>query len=285
MPKRDQINEIKRKTPEILIATPGRLIDLLECRATNLRRVTYLVLDEADRMLDMGFEKQLKSIVSQIRPDRQTLMWSATWPKEVQAISREYQTDAYEVHVGSMELSANKDVTQIIETLDDYEKYNCLLDHMERIGKDSKMLIFVATKNGCDTLSSSLRDAKYDARAIHGDKSQADRDRVLKDFRDGRIKILVATDVAARGLDVKNVNFVVNFDMGNDLESYVHRIGRTGRAGSKGTAISFFTEKSSKMARDLIKLLEDAGQAVPDRLRGYSHRGGGGGGRSNYRRY
>ena len=135
---------------------------------TNLRRITYLVLDEADRMLDMGFEPQIKKIVSQIRPDRQTLMWSATWPKEVQNISRLFQNDAYEVHVGSMELRANKDIKQIVECVEDYDKYNRLLARMAEIPHGSKMLIFVSTKVGCDTLAGSLRQQRHEATAIHG---------------------------------------------------------------------------------------------------------------------
>lgn len=269
VPKYEQARYLKQQTPEILIATPGRLIDHLELGNTNLRRVTYLVLDEADRMLDMGFEPQIKSIVSQIRPDRQTLMWSATWPKEVQNISRMFQTDAYEVHVGSMELQANKSIKQIVEVLDDYSKYPRLLDHMNHITRGDKVLIFVETKRGCDTLCTSLRSNNFDCRAIHGDKTQQERDSTLDAFRKGHMPILIATDVASRGLDVKDVKVVINFDMPNDLEGYVHRIGRCGRAGAVGTSVSFFTEKSSRMARDLVSLMKEAGQDIPDGLSRY----------------
>ena len=274
VPKYEQARYLKQQCPEIVIATPGRLIDHLEANNTNLRRVTYLVLDEADRMLDMGFEPQIKSIVSQIRPDRQTLMWSATWPKEVQNISRMFQTDAYEVHVGSMELRANKSIHQIIEVVGDYDKYKRLLAHMAKVCESGeKVLIFVETKRGCDTLTQSLRSNRYDVRAIHGDKTQQERDSTLEAFRTGRLPILVATDVAARGLDVKDIRCVINFDMPGDIESYVHRIGRSGRAGAKGLSISFFTDKSAKMARDLIDLLKQAGQEVPPELQNFS-RGG-----------
>jgi ATP-dependent RNA helicase DDX5/DBP2 len=198
---------------EIVIATPGRLIDHLEAGTTNLRRVTYLVLDEADRMLDMGFEPQLRKIVSQIRPDRQTLMWSATWPKEVQAIARDFLHDPYQVHVGSLDLRANTSIRQVVEVLGDFDKYNRLIHYLRDQPDGSRVLVFAETKKGCDQLQRSLRGQGFPCRAIHGDKSQQDRDEAILDFKTGRFPILVATDVAARGLDVKNVAMVVNFDM------------------------------------------------------------------------
>jgi ATP-dependent RNA helicase DDX5/DBP2 len=266
-----------RNGVEIVIATPGRLIDHLESNTTNLRRVTYLVLDEADRMLDMGFEPQIRKIVSQIRPDRQTLMWSATWPKEVKQLSSDFLNDPYEVHIGSLDLRANVNVEQIIEVVTDYDKYNRLLHHMRNFNDGSRVLIFVETKKGCDQLTRSLRGERFDVKAIHGDKSQQERDQVLAEFRSGRTPIMVATDVAARGLDVKGVRFVVNFDMPGTAEDYVHRIGRTGRAGEKGVSVSFFTDKHARLAGDIVKLCEEAGQPVPPLLLQMSHRGGGGG--------
>uniref|UniRef100_A0A7S2XX29 RNA helicase n=1 Tax=Fibrocapsa japonica TaxID=94617 RepID=A0A7S2XX29_9STRA len=285
VPKRTQLYDLKRGI-EIAIATPGRLIDHLESGATNLRRVTYLVLDEADRMLDMGFEPQIRKIVSQIRPDRQTLMWSATWPKEVQGLARDFLTNYYQVTVGSLELSANKDVTQIIECLEDFGKYRKLQEHLREGGGHLKTLIFVETKKGCDALTRSLRMDGYHARCIHGDKNQDERDWVLREFREDKIELLVATDVAARGLDVKNIVRVVNFDFPGNMEDYVHRIGRCGRAGAKGTAISFFASKNAKMARELIEILNKNGSHVPQELaqfQGMSYGGGRGGGRSRYR--
>lgn len=281
VPKSSQARDLNRGV-EIVIATPGRLIDMLESGITNLRRVTYLVLDEADRMLDMGFEPQIRKIVSQIRPDRQTLMWSATWPKEVQGLARDFLQNYYQVTVGSLELSANKDIRQIIEMVEDYDKYLCLTRHLRDHSNSGRVLIFVETKKGCDALTSSLRQEGFLALAIHGDKQQGERDRVLHDFKEGRVLILVATDVAARGLDVKDIRMVINFDFPNDMESYVHRIGRCGRAGHKGTAISFFASKNSRLVRELTRILVQSGNQVPSQLSGVSG-GMGGGGRFRYR--
>jgi len=282
-PKRMQQGDLQRGV-EIVIATPGRLIDFLESGVTNLRRVTYLVLDEADRMLDMGFEPQLRKIVSQIRPDRQTLMWSATWPKEVANLCREFLKDYYQVTVGSLELSANKDITQRVEVVSDQEKYPKISAFLKEVGPE-KMLVFVETKRGCDQLTRSLQQQGFPARCIHGDKSQDERDWVLAEFRSGKCPLLVATDVAARGLDIKDIKMVVNYDFPSNLEDYVHRIGRCGRAGQKGTALSFFTSKSGKWAGGLTKILSDAGQVVPPQLAGMGGFGGGGrygGGRGRY---
>jgi len=290
VPKHTQVSDLRRGV-EIVIATPGRLIDHLESNATNLRRVTYLVLDEADRMLDMGFEPQIRKIVSQIRPDRQTLLWSATWPKEVQQMAKDFLHDAYEVHVGSMELRANEMITQKVEVVTDYEKYPRLLQHLRSIGRDDKVIVFVETKKGCDQLARSLRGEGISCRGIHGDKSQQERDDALADFKRNYSPILVATDVAARGLDVKDIYMVVNFDMPNNIEDYIHRIGRTGRAGATGLAVSFFTEKHSKLAKELVDVLAKAKQDIPPALAtmapsgGFGRYGGYGGGAPNGRRY
>lgn len=261
-----------------MIATPGRLIDHLEANTTNLRRVTYLVMDEADRMLDMGFEPQMRKIVSQIRPDRQTLMWSATWPREVQNLARDFLCDPYQVTVGSLELRANIMIRQIVEVVTDYEKYGRLVEHLRDFNDGSRVLIFVETKKGCDQLQRSLRIEGYPSKCIHGDKTQDERDHALEEFRNGKSPILVATDVAARGLDVKDVRVVINFDMPNGVEDYIHRIGRTGRAGAKGLSVSFFTAKSSRMASALVNILTEAKQTVPPKLQEMAGGGGVGGG-------
>lgn len=151
--------------------------------------------------------------MSQIRPDRQTLLWSATWPKEVQALARDFLHDAYQVHVGSLDLRANVNIQQIIEVVSDYDKYGRLCHHMKGYNDGSRVIIFVETKKGCDQLTRSLKGQGFPVRAIHGDKTQQERDETLDDFRHGRFPILAATDVAARGIDVKDVRVVVNFDM------------------------------------------------------------------------
>lgn len=200
-PKGPQIRDLARGV-EICIATPGRLIDMLEMNKTNLRRVTYLVLDEADRMLDMGFEPQIRKIVDQIRPDRQTLMWSATWPKEVQNLARDYLNDPIQVRVGSLELAASHTITQLVEVVSEFEKRDRLIKHLETAttDKEAKVLIFASTKKTCDEITRYLRSDGWPALAIHGDKQQAERDWVLKEFKTGKSPIMVATDVAARGI-------------------------------------------------------------------------------------
>lgn len=287
-PKYDQAR-ILRSGVEIVIATPGRLMDFLAQETTNLRRVTYLVMDEADRMLDMGFEPQMRRILSQVRPDRQTLLWSATWPKDgqVQRLTREFLSDPIRVTVGSEELSANRDVKQIITMVaDKYEKDQHLSELLRQYSKE-KILIFSNTKRMCGDLAWELSDMGYKASAIHGDKKQAAREHVLGKFRKGQVQIMVATDVASRGLDIPNVGVVVNYDFPcgrGGIEDYIHRIGRTGRAGNKGISVTFFSLDNAKNARDLVKILEGAGEAVPEDLKIMATVGGGFGRKSGYGR-
>ncbi|XP_041641805.1 probable ATP-dependent RNA helicase DDX17 [Cheilinus undulatus] len=286
-PKGPQIRDLERGV-EICIATPGRLIDFLEAGKTNLRRCTYLVLDEADRMLDMGFEPQIRKIVEQIRPDRQTLMWSATWPKEVRQLAEDFLRDYVQINVGALELSANHNILQIVDVCMETEKDQKLFQLMEEImaEKENKTIIFVETKKRCDDLTRRMRRDGWPAMCIHGDKSQPERDWVLTEFRSGKAPILIATDVASRGLDVEDVKFVINYDYPNSSEDYVHRIGRTARSTNKGTAYTFFTPGNLRQARDLVRVLAEARQAINPKLlqlvesgRG----GGGGGGRMRYR--
>ncbi|XP_073329454.1 probable ATP-dependent RNA helicase DDX17 [Pagrus major] len=286
-PKGPQIRDLERGV-EICIATPGRLIDFLESGKTNLRRCTYLVLDEADRMLDMGFEPQIRKIVEQIRPDRQTLMWSATWPKEVRQLAEDFLKDYIQINIGALELSANHNILQIVDVCMETEKDNKLFQLMEEImaEKENKTIIFVETKKRCDDLTRRMRRDGWPAMCIHGDKSQPERDWVLTEFRSGKAPILIATDVASRGLDVEDVKFVINYDYPSSSEDYVHRIGRTARSTNKGTAYTFFTPGNLRQARDLVRVLAEARQAINPKLlqlvdsgRG----GGGGGGRMRYR--
>ncbi|KAH0584943.1 ATP-dependent RNA helicase dbp2 [Termitomyces sp. 'cryptogamus'] len=282
-PKGPQIRDLQRGV-EIVIATPGRLIDMLETQKTNLRRITYLVMDEADRMLDMGFEPQIRKIVSQIRPDRQTLMFSATWPKDVQKLANDFLTDTIQVNIGSMDLQANHNIQQIVEICSDFEKRAKLIKHLDQISaENAKVLIFVATKRVADDLTKYLRQDGWPALAIHGDKEQRERDWVLGEFKAGRSPILIATDVASRGLDVKDVGYVINYDFPNNCEDYIHRIGRTGRAGSKGTSYTYFTTDNAKSARELVNILREAKAVVPPQLEEMAmYGGGGGGGRGRY---
>lgn len=264
-PKGPQTRDLSNGV-EICIATPGRLLDMLNENRTNLRRVTYLVMDEADRMLDMGFEPQIRKILEQIRPDRQTLMWSATWPKEVQGLARDFLKDFIQVNIGSLEISANIRVTQKVIMCSPYDKQRYLIEELSSIMsgvEPGKVIIFTAKKVTADEVAHSLSRDNFPAIALHGDKSQNERDWVMKQFKSGHSAIMVATDVAARGLDVKDINFVINYDLPKGIEDYVHRIGRTARAGNYGTAISFFSaSEDAKIARDLVKVLEDAKQDV-----------------------
>lgn len=213
-------------------------------------------------------------------------MWSATWPKEVQALANDYLKEYCQVTVGSLDLTANKNITQVIEVCTDQEKYRNLLRILrENYSDKDRVLVFVETKKGCDMLTRSLRADGFQARAMHGDKSQEERDWTLKEFKSMKSTLLVATDVAARGLDVDDIQIVLNFDFPKEMESYVHRCGRTGRAGKKGLAVSFFVpEKNSRLARELIEILNRTEQTIPPELHamasfGGSKRGGRGGGR------
>ncbi|PAV63785.1 hypothetical protein WR25_26297 isoform A [Diploscapter pachys] len=252
--------------PDVVFATPGRLLDFLESNETNLRSCSYLVLDEADRMLDMGFEPQIRKIMQWIRPDRQTLMFSATWPKEVRSLAALFQKDAAFLNVGSLELAANHNITQIVEVIEENEKQKRLMALLGSIMKEPeserKTLIFVETKKKADDLSRWMRRKGWPCLCTHGDKSQTERDRVMYEFKNGNSQILLATDVAARGLDVDDIKVVINYDFPNNSEHYVHRIGRTGRRDKKGTAYTFFTPENAGRAKDLIKVLEEANQVI-----------------------
>ena len=269
---------------EIVIATPGRLLDLLKLGKTNLLRTTFVVLDEADRMLDMGFEPQIRKVMEQIRPDRQVLMWSATWPKEVQRLAKDFLKEYVQINIGSTDLSANHNIKQVVEVCEDSHKQHRLMELLREIAqeRESKTIVFAETKRKVDEIARQIRYSGIRVSGIHGDKNQQDRDIALRDFRTGRIDVLVATDVAARGLDVDDVKFVINYDFPHVSEDYIHRIGRTGRSNQTGTAYTFFTRKNSKQANELISVLREANQEVDPKLQGLA-RSGGFGGSSNRR--
>ena len=238
---------------DIVIATPGRQLDFMESGVTNLRRVKYLVMDEAYRMLDMGFEPQIRKIISQIRPDRQTLMWSATWTKEVQALARDFLTNPIQMNVGSLDLKVTDHVKQVIKCVTEGQKLEETLKILRSKNPESRCIIFTQSKRGADELTRSLRQRGFNALAIHGDKEQRERDFVLHEFKSGRMTIMVATDVASRGLDVKDIRVVINYDFPSCVEDYIHRVGRAGRKTadgySEGMAVSFFTDTSAKVTR------------------------------------
>jgi len=266
-PKGPQLRDLERGA-EFCIATPGRLLDFLEAGKTNLRRCSYLVLDEADRMLDMGFEPQIRKIIDQIRPDRQTLMFSATWPKEVRKLAEEFLTDPCNVTVGSVNATANHNILQITDVCADHEKNWKLAQLMQEImqEKENKTLIFTETKRRADDLMRTMRREGWKVAAIHGDKKQDEREYVLNQFKSSNVNVLIATDVAARGIDVEDIKFVINFDYPNCAEDYIHRIGRTARAERTGTAYTFFTQSNAPKAKDLIEVLKEANQVVNPKL-------------------
>ncbi|XP_066998033.1 ATP-dependent RNA helicase DDX42 [Anabrus simplex] len=252
---------------EIVVATPGRMIDLVKMKATNLQRVTFLVLDEADRMFDMGFEPQVRSICNHVRPDRQTLLFSATFKKKVERLARDVLTDPIRIVQGDIG-EANTDVTQIVKLMSGAAgvKFNWLMAHLVEFLSSGSILIFVTKKANAEELSNSLNLKEIDALLLHGDMDQTDRNKVITQFKRKEVSILVATDVAARGLDIPHIRTVVNYDVARDIDTHTHRIGRTGRAGEKGTAYTLVTDKDKEFAGHLVRNLEGANQEVPKAL-------------------
>ncbi|SKB28615.1 ATP-dependent RNA helicase RhlE [Parapedobacter luteus] len=226
-----------RKHPEILVATPGRLLDLLNQRAVSLSSIAYLVLDEADRMLDMGFIKDIKKIIGLIPTTRQTLLFSATMPKNIEDFAQSILTNPERITVTPVSSTAEK-IDQLVFPVAKADKIG-LLAHLIKQEKTGYILVFSRTKHGADKIARKLNQTGITAEAIHGNKSQQARQKALSRFKTGAIKVLVATDIAARGIDVDNLHLVINYDLPNEPETYVHRIGRTGRAGASGRAWSF----------------------------------------------
>ncbi|EJU03568.1 DEAD-domain-containing protein [Dacryopinax primogenitus] len=263
-----QLRQIERGC-DLLSATPGRLVDLIERGRISLANVRYLVLDEADRMLDMGFEPQIRRIVQgEDMPDvnhRQTLMFSATFPRDIQMLAKEFLKDYIFLSVGRVG-STSENITQRIEFVEDHDKRSYLLDILTAEGQNGLTLIFVETKRMADMLSDFLMGSSIPATSIHGDRTQREREQALATFRSGRTPIMVATAVAARGLDIPNVMHVINYDLPSDIDDYVHRIGRTGRAGNTGIATAFFNRGNRNIVRDLLELLREANQEVPQWL-------------------
>uniref|UniRef100_A0AAY5EIZ7 Probable ATP-dependent RNA helicase DDX46 n=1 Tax=Electrophorus electricus TaxID=8005 RepID=A0AAY5EIZ7_ELEEL len=263
----EQIAELKRGA-EIIVCTPGRMIDMLGAnsgRVTNLRRVTYVVVDEADRMFDMGFEPQVMRIVENVRPDRQTVMFSATFPRAMEALARRILSKPMEVQVGGRSVVCS-DVEQHVIVIEEDKKFLKLLEILGHYQEKGSVIIFVDKQEHADALLKDLMKASYPCMSLHGGIDQYDRDSIINDFKNGACRLMVATSVAARGLDVKQLILVVNYSCPNHYEDYVHRAGRTGRAGNKGYAYTFITEEQVRYAGDIIKALELSGSSVPPEL-------------------
>lgn len=278
----------------ILIATPGRLLDFVERGKISFMNVQYLVLDEADRMLDMGFKEDIDKMVR--NPDmpgkgeRQTLMFSATFPPEIQKMAYEFMSNYLFLVVGVVG-GACTDVTQTFFQVSQYEKREKLLEIVREIsdaGGAIKTLVFVETKKTADFIASYMCQSEFAATSIHGDRQQREREEALQDFKMDRKPILVATAVAARGLDIKGVSQVINYDLPKQIEEYVHRIGRTGRLGNTGRSTAFYDSGTDAgLAADLVRILGDAQQEVPDWLAEEASRnpegmGGSGGGNARF---
>ncbi|KAM9520783.1 ATP-dependent RNA helicase DDX42 isoform 2-T2 [Guaruba guarouba] len=251
---------------EIVVCTPGRLIDHVKKKATNLQRVTYLVFDEADRMFDMGFEYQVRSIANHVRPDRQTLLFSATFRKKIEKLARDILIDPIRVVQGDIG-EANEDVTQIVEIFPSGpSKWNWLTRRLVEFTSSGSVLLFVTKKANAEELANNLKQEDHNLGLLHGDMDQSERNKVISEFKKKGIPILVATDVAARGLDIPSIKTVINYDVARDIDTHTHRIGRTGRAGEKGVAYTLLTPKDSNFAGDLVRNLEGANQHVSKEL-------------------
>ncbi|KAK4762336.1 hypothetical protein SAY87_013036 [Trapa incisa] len=288
-PINQQLRELERGV-DILVATPGRLVDLLERARVSLQMIRYLTLDEADRMLDMGFEPQIRKIVEQMDMpppgERQTMLFSATFPKEIQRMASDFLSNYIFLAVGRVGSSTDLIVQRVVH-VHDAEKRSYLMDllHAQREGgvqgkQEALTLVFVETKRGADSLENWLFTNGFPSTSIHGDRTQQEREHALRSFKSGKTPILVATDVAARGLDIPHVAHVINFDLPNDIDDYVHRIGRTGRAGKTGLATAFFNDSNASLARPLADLMQEANQEVPEWLSAYARRSTYSGGRN-----
>uniref|UniRef100_A0A1Y1MVT3 RNA helicase n=1 Tax=Photinus pyralis TaxID=7054 RepID=A0A1Y1MVT3_PHOPY len=269
----EQIRDLDRGC-HLLVATPGRLLDMIDRGKIGLDYCRYLVLDEADRMLDMGFEPQIRRILEKENMprtgERQTLMFSATFPSPIQMLARDFLDNYIFLAVGRVG-STSENITQKVVWVEEHDKRSFLLDllnaaELQQPSAESLTLVFVETKKGADSLEEFLHNEGYPVTSIHGDRTQREREDALRQFRSGNTPILVATAVAARGLDIPHVKHVINFDLPSDVEEYVHRIGRTGRMGNLGLATSFFNDRNRNLATAMLDLLVEAKQDLPSWL-------------------
>lgn len=261
-----QIKELRNST-DIIIATPGRLLDLINQNHISLSQIEILVLDEADRMLDMGFIRDIKKIISFLPPKRQNLLFSATYGKDIKALASGILKNPISVEVAARNTVAEK-VEQKIHLIDKGQKRH-LLAHLVKEESWHQVLVFVKTKHGANRLSTQLLKSGISSSSIHGDKSQGARTKALNDFKSGKLQALVATDVAARGIDMEGLTHVVNFDLPQTPEDYVHRIGRTGRAGKSGVAISFVSPEEKKQLFQIERLLKKS--ITVEKVTGFKH--------------
>lgn len=261
-----QITQCKNK-PEIIIATPGRLNDLTMNGKIDLSAVNYLVLDEADRMLDMGFMPQIRKVMCDVRPDRQTVMMSATWPPGVRKIATDFMKDPAQIFVGSLDLAAVNSVEQQIVMTEPEKKRKLLYEFiLKTMSEKDKAIVFVGRKSVADDISSELALNDIACQCMHGDRDQADRERALADIKSGEVRLIIATDVASRGLDIDDITYILNYDFPSNAEEYVHRVGRTGRAGRTGKSITFFTRDDWRHAKELIDILSKSSSEIPQEL-------------------
>jgi ATP-dependent RNA helicase DBP3 len=270
VPKGPQRQAIKDGA-RVVVATPGRLLDLHEEGAVGLGGVSYLVLDEADRMLDMGFEKDVRAIIGLTSAARRTAMFTATWPDSVRTLAEEFLNRPVRVNVGSEDLAANTRVSQTVEVIDESRKPQRLTQLLQKYhsSRKNRVLVFALYKKEAARIEQDIKRAGYAGIAIHGDMTQDARTRALQQFKEGSVPLLVATDVAARGLDIPDVEVVINYTFPLTIEDYVHRIGRTGRGGKSGISHTLFTgnpQFEKPLAGALQNVLREAGQPVPDEL-------------------
>lgn len=258
--KQGEQTKALKKGVDVLIATPGRLLDLMNQGYVSLQDINYFVLDEADRMLDMGFIHDIKKIIAALPKQRQTLFFSATMPKNIIDLSKEILKNPKRVSVAPVSSTAET-IQQLLYTTNKSSKTNLLFHLLEDPNLD-QILLFSRTKHGADRIVRNLRKKKVEASSIHGDRSQNQRQKALKDFKKGKTRVLVATDIAARGIDIDKLQYVINFDIPNEPETYVHRIGRCGRAGEEGIAISFCEPEENAYIRDIEKLIKQKLEVV-----------------------